>query len=241
MSELSNLIFHNAKHYMSSPYGNRAVISTSAGNTSSFHNGTDYATYSVKLPQYAIEDGEVISVGCDTAYGNALYVWVKYPRLGVKMLHYHLDSYKVKAGQKVTKDTILGYTGKTGFATGIHLHLGLKLLSGGGYIDPEAWFEKNYKAPTTTATNGTSSTSSSSFFPARGYFKKGDVSPNVGKIAAFMRKTFPAYTSEKALGNTYGDYIISAVTEFQKRTGLTADGYFGPLTLAKLKTYGFTE
>ena len=89
---------------------------------------------------------------------------------------------------------------------------------------------------TTTATNKTES-----FLPARGYFKKGDVSENVGKIASFMRKAFPSYTSEKALGNTYGDNLIKAVKEFQKRSGLEADGYFGKLTLAELKKHGFKE
>lgn len=78
-----------------------------------------------------------------------------------------------------------------------------------------------------------------SFLPARGYFKKGDVSPNVGKVADFMYKTFPAYTNKKALGNTYGPYLIKAITEFQKRTKLEADGYLGPKTLEKLKSFGF--
>ena len=84
-------------------------------------------------------------------------------------------------------------------------------------------------------------TSAKSFLPSRGYFKKGDVSPNVGKIATFMRKNFPAYTDKKALGNTYGPYLIAAVKEFQKRTGLTPDGCFGKKTLAMLKKYGFEE
>lgn len=80
-----------------------------------------------------------------------------------------------------------------------------------------------------------------SFFPAHGYFKKGDTHENVGKIASFMRKTFPSYTSEKALGNYYGDYLIKAIKEFQKRTGLDPDGCTGPLTLAMLEKYGFKK
>ncbi len=79
------------------------------------------------------------------------------------------------------------------------------------------------------------------FLPARGYFKKGDKSPNVGKIASFMRKVFPAYTSKKALGNTYGPYLIEAIKEFQRRTGLEPDGCTGPLTLAQLQKYGFKK
>ena len=148
MSELSNLIFHEKKHYLSSPYGPRKSMNTSKGKTSSFHDGVDYATYSVKLPQYPVTDGVVLSCGTDWAYGGAKYVWVKYDSLGVKMLHYHLDRICVKKGQAVNKNTVLGYTGKTGRATGIHLHLGLKKLSGGGYIDPEAWFAKSFKTLT---------------------------------------------------------------------------------------------
>lgn len=148
MSELSNLIFHNKSNYISSPYGPRKSINTAAGKTSSFHDGVDYATYNVKIPQYPVTDGVVLSCGTDWAFGGAKYVWVKYDSLGVKMLHYHLDSICVKKGQAVNKNTVLGYTGRTGRATGIHLHLGLKKLSGGGYIDPEAWFAKSFKTMT---------------------------------------------------------------------------------------------
>lgn len=238
MSVVSNLIFHNEKHYVTSKFGYRSVLNTSAGKTNPKHNGTDYGTNGKKIPQYAIENGEVLTA--TRAADGALYVWVKYPRLGVKLLHYHLDSIKVKAGQKVDKNTILGYTGKTGKATGIHLHLGVKRLSGGGYIDPEKWAKEEYTAPP-KKTSTTSTAKKESFFPARGYFKKGDVSENVGKIAKFMRKNFPSYTSEKALGNTYGDNLIKAVKEFQKRSGLKVDGYIGKLTLAELEKYGFKK
>ena len=94
------------------------------------------------------------------------------------------------------------------------------------------------KSNTTTTTT---EKATDSFLPSRGYFTKGDVSENVGKIASFMRKTFPSYTKAEALGNTYGPNLIAAVKEFQKRTGLEVDGNFGPKTLAELKKYGFTE
>jgi len=81
----------------------------------------------------------------------------------------------------------------------------------------------------------------SSFFGKKGYFSLGDSSPNIGKIAEFMYKNFPLYTSKKALGNYYGPYIKGSIAEFQRRTGLKADGCVGPLTLAKLKQYGFKE
>lgn len=79
----------------------------------------------------------------------------------------------------------------------------------------------------------------SSFLPSRGYFKQGDKGENVSKIATFMRKTFPSYTSAKALGPIFGPNLVAAIKEFQRRTGLVADGMIGPITLAKLAQYGF--
>jgi murein L,D-transpeptidase YcbB/YkuD len=42
-----------------------------------------------------------------------------------------------------------------------------------------------------------------------------------------------------ALGPYFGKNLENAIKEFQKRTGLKADGNIGPLTLAKLKEFGF--
>lgn len=77
------------------------------------------------------------------------------------------------------------------------------------------------------------------FLPAKGYWKEGDQDVRIGKLATFMYKNFPAYTSKKALGNLYGPYIKCAITEFQKRTGLYPDGIVGKNTYNKLKEYGF--
>lgn len=77
------------------------------------------------------------------------------------------------------------------------------------------------------------------FFDENGWFGYGDTHENIGKIAEFMYKTFPKYTNKKALGNYYGKYIMASIKEFQRRTGLVADGNVGPITLAKLKEYGF--
>ncbi len=142
MSKVTNIIFNGKSHYITSKYGKRSVLSTSAGETAPFHSGTDYGTNGKKLAQYAIEGGTVIS--CGKAKDGAKYVWVKYPRINKKMLHYHLDSIKVKSGQQVSKGTLLGYTGKTGKATGVHLHLGVKDLTTDEYEDPEQ-FALTYK------------------------------------------------------------------------------------------------
>ena len=230
MSKVSELIFRNEYHYITSPFGKRSAIKTDGGVTSTFHSGTDYGTNGKKLAQYAIDNGTVIS--CGKASDGAKYVWVEYPRLGVKMLHYHLDSIKVKARQSVNRDTLLGKTGKTGKATGVHLHLGVKRLSGGDYIDPELWSKNEYTEP-------------DSFFPERGYFKKGDKGDNVRKINNFYYNAFPAYA--KALkrnkkdvkGELFGENTRAWTMEFQRRKGLEVDGYIGPLTLAELQKHGF--
>lgn len=83
--------------------------------------------------------------------------------------------------------------------------------------------------------------STDNFLPARGHFQQGDVSPNVGKVASFMRNVFPLYTDKRALGNLYGPYLIAAIKEFQRRTGLEPDGCLGPLTLKMLEKYGFKK
>ncbi len=175
MSAISKKIFNGANHYVTSPYGKRKTISTSAGSTASFHYGTDYGTNGKKLPQYAIEDGYVFAA--QRAKDRALYVWVIYPRIKKAFLHYHLDSYKVRAGQTVKSGTLLGYTGKTGKATGVHLHLGIRdltrlsdnqikhmtwaLLRSCAYIDPEKLY---YTAPSASVSKPTQ-TGSASYYP----------------------------------------------------------------------------
>lgn len=86
-----------------------------------------------------------------------------------------------------------------------------------------------------------------SFLPSRGYFKRGDEGENVKKINDFYYNVFPSY--EKALkrdkedvkGDLFGVNTEAWTKEFQKRTGLEADGYIGKLTLAEMKKYGFKE
>lgn len=110
------------------------------------------------------------------------------------------------------------------------------LLSKMDYIIAEANKINNVSKSTSPKKT---TTSTNSFLPKRGYFKLGDVSSNVGKIASFMYRTFPSYTKKSALGNVYGPNLRNAIKEFQRRTGLEADGCVGPLTLKKLEKHGF--
>lgn len=230
MSNVSKLIFKNAKHYVTSGFGYRKVINTKGGTTSSFHSGTDYGTNGLKLPQYAIESGTILS--CGRAKDGANFVWVKYPRLNVKMLHYHLDSVACRTGQAVARGTLLGYTGKTGKATGIHLHLGIWDLNKGCYINPEGFAYSDPKPDENKA--------------KKTYYSRGDKGEYIRKLCYWFAENYYGYfcknkkAAHKLLdGNLFGQYLEKWVKKFQSKTGLVADGKIGKLTQAKLKQYGF--
>lgn len=108
------------------------------------------------------------------------------------------------------------------------------------------------KKPTTTEKPATKPAASSqstanSFLPARGYFKQGDKGENVRKINDFFYNVFPSYAKtlkrnkENLKGDLFGVNSVAWTKEFQKRTGLEADGYIGKLTLAEMKKHGFKE
>jgi N-acetylmuramoyl-L-alanine amidase CwlA len=102
--------------------------------------------------------------------------------------------------------------------------------------------------PITGTTNVTTKKpSATSFFPSKGYFKKGDTGKNVEKINDFFYKVFPSYAKtlkrdkENLPGNLFGENTLAWVKEFQKRTGLTVDGYIGPLTVKEMEKFGFKK
>ena len=79
------------------------------------------------------------------------------------------------------------------------------------------------------------------FLPAKGYWCLGDMDKRINELSSFMYRTFPSYTSKKALGSYYGKYLESSIKQFQKRTNLQpVDGCVGKKTYAMLKKYGFT-
>ncbi len=119
MSKNGKLLFRNFDPYVTSAFGYRIHPLT---NKKTFHAGVDYGTNNQKLKTYAIEAGKVIKTGFAKANGN--YVYVNFPRLKKNAIYQHLDSISVKAGDNLTKDSVIGYVGATGEVTGIHLHFG---------------------------------------------------------------------------------------------------------------------
>lgn len=89
-----------------------------------YHNGVDFGA-PVGTPVFASESGRVLSVEdqdryCPRgAYGK--YVLIKHNN-GLTTLYAHFSRSVVSAGESVTRGQLIGYVGKTGYATGPHLH-----------------------------------------------------------------------------------------------------------------------
>ena len=100
-----------------------------------FHNGIDLIGGHEIV---AAADGEVVSTRNEgKQYGNGCYVRIKHSN-GLYTLYYHLKSgsVTVKKGQKVIKGQVIGIIGKTGKATGVHLHYQIDKGSSASAIDP---------------------------------------------------------------------------------------------------------
>ncbi len=116
--------------YMSSPFGFRT--SPTAG-ASSYHQGVDLAA-PANTPVYATRSGIVTT----TTYSNAAgyYVTINHGD-GFSSIYMHLNNYVVGAGQAVSAGQLIGYVGRTGIATGYHLHFGIAY--NGAYVNPCAY------------------------------------------------------------------------------------------------------
>jgi len=111
---------------VSSPFGYRYHPVTGVWKG---HNGIDltrpkWAVSTGKpVPIYATRAGIVSYVGYDKTGGNLVNI----DHSGDYRSQYmHLDSYIVKAGQKVKQGEIIGYMGNTGVGTGPHLHFTIR-------------------------------------------------------------------------------------------------------------------
>lgn len=90
-----------------------------------YHNGIDFGKF-LGAEILAAEDGTVVAMGNQDnycyrgAYGK--FIVIKHNN-GLTTLYGHLSGQTVKVGQEVTRGQLIGYMGKTGWATGPHLHL----------------------------------------------------------------------------------------------------------------------
>lgn len=109
------------KGRVSGYFGNQRVFN---GVPKSPHSGTDIAA-SEGTPVLASGDGKVILSGKDYFYtGNMVIIDHGY---GLQTIYAHLQKATIKVGDMVNQGDIIGYVGKTGRATGAHLHWGASL------------------------------------------------------------------------------------------------------------------
>lgn len=106
--------------------------------TKKFHNGLDLISKVRNRHLFAIDDGyvqKVVTSSPKTGFGN--YIWVRYPRYNLSLLYAHCEKILLKKGDKVSRGTIVAIEGKTGLATGVHLHLGMTKIGSNTWLNPE--------------------------------------------------------------------------------------------------------
>ena len=98
------------------------------------HNGID-----IKAPEgtkvVSSINGTVTDVGFDAEKGN--YIIIENGNL--KTLYAQLATTNVKKGDKITAKQSIGTVGKTGNATGAHLHF--EMMVNGEYVDPSTFMK----------------------------------------------------------------------------------------------------
>ena len=115
---------------VSSPYG---VLSIYQGAVRGFHSGADFPVPE-GTPVSAANRGVVRLAEPLPLSGNAVMID---HGLGVVTSYLHLSAISVTAGQRVLKGDVVGAVGRTGLATGPHLHWGLRV--NGMHVDPVPW------------------------------------------------------------------------------------------------------
>lgn len=137
------------KHVVTQEFGENPSIYKKyivGGKPLEGHNGTDFGPLDGQSHDvWSVDNGRVVYVGYDPV-GYGWYVDIQH--LWGKSRYAHFSKLYVKVGDHIvaprigTKGQAIGYTGSTGFSTGIHLHLGIyptgvdKGNGYGGAIDP---------------------------------------------------------------------------------------------------------
>jgi len=122
--------------YISSAFGYRSFYLNGAPY-SDFHNAVDVAGNAGGTPVYAAASGTVAAVIHKASCGgNQIYIHVRVQGVAYTLTYAHLLDIKVKVGDKVTQQTVIGSVGGGGStlkknggwdtcSTGYHLHFGV--------------------------------------------------------------------------------------------------------------------
>ena len=128
LTELPNsLPLPAAKYYISSNFGLRK---DPMNNRRAFHKGVDLAGWH-KTEIFAPADARVLRAGKNGGYGNFIELEHKN---GFVTRFGHLNKIKVKKGQTIAKNEVIGLMGSTGRSTSTHLHY--EVLLDGKHVNP---------------------------------------------------------------------------------------------------------
>ncbi|WP_306599802.1 M23 family metallopeptidase [Geothrix sp. 21YS21S-2] len=123
--------------YLSSGFGIRlspfSRVNEQGDGLLGYHSGFDI-TNAEGTPIQATADGEVVEAGWMDRYGNGVVIAHSNH---VETLYAHMSRVRVKRGQKVSRGDILGDMGRTGNATGVHLHYEVRL--NGRPVNPQPY------------------------------------------------------------------------------------------------------
>lgn len=104
------------------------------------HNGIDYSS-GYGTPIKSIGTGQIVANGSNDGWGN----WIAVQHLNSMVSVYgHMSSFSsARVGAQVTQGQVIGYEGRTGQATGSHLHLTLysEFFT---YLNPKGQLNFNY-------------------------------------------------------------------------------------------------
>lgn len=102
------------------------------------HLGVDLASIR-QSPVPAANSGRVVLVDFIGIYGKTILLDHGF---GLFSMYSHLSSYNAEAGQMVSKNDIIGYTGSTGMAAGDHLHY--SMLVRNTFVNPIEWWDEGW-------------------------------------------------------------------------------------------------
>ena len=126
---------------VTSEAGPRPPIETDAGSTSSIHKGIDYApTPGHETSSFvAAADGEVARSGDGPMAGQ--YIVLDHGD-GWESKYFHMDIPTMfRNGDDIKSGQTIGVMGRSGAATGIHLHF--EIRKDGEAIDPNVFFDRS--------------------------------------------------------------------------------------------------
>ena len=116
-----------------------------------FHYGVDLISQVGNKNLFAVGTGYVQKVvnnqsKSKSGFGN--YIWIRYPDYNLSLIYAHCSKIILKKGDKVKKGDIVAVEGKTGAATGVHLHLGMTKIGSNTWLNPNNYNVKVVKPVT---------------------------------------------------------------------------------------------